>query len=299
MIERKDNTYKYQSLEGLYSAEELDAIHHGKVLFAGCGVQSNLAEPLARLGLGTQGLLILADPGEVSRRNIDRQFFKPGQEGKKKPVALAENILELNTEIKILAVNEGITQENVSMLVNQVDIIGDMVDVAHPEIAFILHEEAKKQGKCTYTGFDLGNNVKVYFFDYSDKKAMTLTEMLNLPDSITIEDFSQFNSHAISVQMLIGQNKIKLLNREQALNFYSVNYFTEEKIHELMESIPKDVQPMIMKVLNGELDHIPQTGIGGSLMALVHAQIIENVLLKKPIKNVAPSPIIVNLSEII
>jgi sulfur carrier protein ThiS adenylyltransferase len=68
---------------------------------AGCGgLGSNCAMALARAGVGS---LVIADFDVVSRENLNRQYYFLDQVGRKKVLALQENIKRVNPEIKVEA----------------------------------------------------------------------------------------------------------------------------------------------------------------------------------------------------
>lgn len=95
---------------------------------AGCGgLGSNCAVALARVGTGT---LILADFDNVSRDNLNRQYFFIDQVGKPKAEMLRDNILRIGQGSKVIVHNTTLTAENIPEIFRSCYVIVEAFDMA-------------------------------------------------------------------------------------------------------------------------------------------------------------------------
>jgi sulfur carrier protein ThiS adenylyltransferase len=99
------------------------------------GLGSNCAAALARSGIGT---LVISDFDIVEKQNLDRQFYFADQVGMKKVVALKENLLRINNELKIIEHNIKLTRENIPEIYADCDVIVEAFD--KPEMKNMLIE---------------------------------------------------------------------------------------------------------------------------------------------------------------
>ena len=99
-----------------------------KVGIAGSGgLGSNCAVALARVGVGN---LVITDFDVVDQSNLNRQYFFFDQIGKKKVVALAENIKRINPAIQIEAHDIKLDENSIVNLFRECDIIVEAFDSA-------------------------------------------------------------------------------------------------------------------------------------------------------------------------
>ena len=91
------------------------------------GLGSNIAIALARAGIGK---LLLIDFDRVDLTNLHRQQYKATQIGCYKTDALAENLLEIAPYTELQTVTTKITEENLSCLLKDVDIVCEAFDNA-------------------------------------------------------------------------------------------------------------------------------------------------------------------------
>jgi sulfur carrier protein ThiS adenylyltransferase len=91
------------------------------------GLGSNCAVSLVRIGLGN---LIIVDFDVVSESNLNRQFYFRDQIGDKKVYALRENLLRINPELDITAIDEILVPGLIRRIFNNCDIIVEAFDRA-------------------------------------------------------------------------------------------------------------------------------------------------------------------------
>ena len=91
------------------------------------GLGSNIAVSLERAGIGK---LIIADFDKVDITNLHRQQYKANQIGEYKANALKQNLQEISPYIEIEEHITKITEENISDIVGEADIICEAFDKA-------------------------------------------------------------------------------------------------------------------------------------------------------------------------
>ncbi|MEG0919660.1 MAG: thiamine biosynthesis protein ThiF [Anaerovoracaceae bacterium] len=117
-----------QALEDRHGKELQAKISGSTVAICGLGgLGSNIAISLGRAGIGK---LILIDFDKVDITNLHRQQYKACQIGMDKTQALQENLLEIAPYLSIETHTIGLTEGNITKVLNEADIICEAVDVA-------------------------------------------------------------------------------------------------------------------------------------------------------------------------
>ena len=98
------------------------------------GLGSNIAIALARAGIGK---LILIDFDRVDITNLHRQQYKVNQIGLHKADALAENLLEIAPYMELQTVTAKITEENLTDLLKDADIVCEAFDNAEAKAMLV------------------------------------------------------------------------------------------------------------------------------------------------------------------
>ena len=98
------------------------------------GLGSNIAIALARAGIGK---LLLIDFDRVDITNLHRQQYKATQIGRHKAEALAENLLEIAPYIETEVITKQITEDNVSSLLKNADVICEAFDNAESKAMLV------------------------------------------------------------------------------------------------------------------------------------------------------------------
>ena len=110
-------TKRFISRNAGYVSEELQSrIRKTRLLIAGCGIGSTIAEACVRLGFEH---LTLIDKDQVEEHNLNRQDFTACDIGTQKVDALARRLLSINPSASIRAINEWVTPENAAGFVNR------------------------------------------------------------------------------------------------------------------------------------------------------------------------------------
>lgn len=273
---------------------EQERLHGASVLIAGCGIGSITAVNLARIGVGTRGGLILADPERVEIWDLNRQEYSEEDLGQNKAEALARRIRQINHEVNLEVISEGVTKENIPDLVNSVNIVVDAVDISQPHISFRLHEEAEKQNRPLTTGLDVGEGVIAYVFDYRDSNQMPLRRFLGLPRYTTADDIEEFPYLAVAAQFVLGPTPISFVGLERAKQYYET--LLEAEKDKIFALLPGEMHNSAEKLTMRSIDYIPQINSAATLHGSLQSVLIRGLILGYPVR-CAPTSIRINLLE--
>jgi sulfur carrier protein ThiS adenylyltransferase len=117
-----------QGLSRYLSPGELSRVRSLRIGIAGAGgLGSNCAWMLVRSGFSN---FVIVDHDVVDASNLNRQFFFLRQIGMSKVAALRDNLLDINPDANIQAVQALITPENVATLFADCDVIVEAFDAA-------------------------------------------------------------------------------------------------------------------------------------------------------------------------
>lgn len=131
------------------------------VLIAGLGGGSNIAELLARKGVGR---LVVADLDVYEPHNIRQRGSTSATWGKDKVDVMVDRLHEINPFASVTPVRGGVTLENARELVAQTDVAVDMLDFHALKEKVALHRAAREQGKIVLTAPSVVNGAVLYVF---------------------------------------------------------------------------------------------------------------------------------------
>lgn len=115
-----------QGLAAHFSPAQLALLGSAHVGIAGAGgLGSNVAMLLARSGILR---LTIVDSDVIEPSNLNRQHFWPRQVGQPKVLALAENLRELNPEIRVITFQTVINAQNIAHLLGDAAIWVEALD---------------------------------------------------------------------------------------------------------------------------------------------------------------------------
>ncbi|MFJ1702308.1 ThiF family adenylyltransferase [Kitasatospora sp. NPDC088346] len=143
------------------------ALGKARVLVAGCGSTGGAAvEPLVRLGVRD---FVLAEPGEYELNNLNRQHARLSDLGRNKAEVSAELARSVNPHARVEVHTDGVQEENVTALLDGVDVVVDGVDVTTIggwRAKFQLHAEAARRGVPVVSGYDMSGTQFIRYYDY-------------------------------------------------------------------------------------------------------------------------------------
>ena len=104
-----------------------DKLSDAKVLMIGCGALGNHVG-IGLIGLGV-GNIFLYDHDIIEDHNLNRQsLFCIEDIGQKKSESLKKRLNERNARVKIYANSDKVTEDNISLLLQNIDLVIDCVD---------------------------------------------------------------------------------------------------------------------------------------------------------------------------
>lgn len=106
------------------------------------GLGSNAAMMLARCGVGT---LVLVDGDVVEPSNLGRQQYFPRHVGRAKVEALAEQLLDLRPELRLVLHRAWLDKDNVERYLQEADLWLEALDA--PEAKALFASAALRTGK--------------------------------------------------------------------------------------------------------------------------------------------------------
>lgn len=123
-----------------------------RILIAGCGVGSYIAECLLRLGFEN---ITLIDGDLVELSNLNRQNYTEADIGKNKAEVLKKRLLTINTEAKIEAITEYISVENIINLKIDHKVAINALDFS-TDVPFLFDEVCCELGISVIHPYNLG-----------------------------------------------------------------------------------------------------------------------------------------------
>ncbi len=202
--------FNYEQLtlrnSGYISSELQEKIRSTKLLIAGCGIGSTIAQAAVRIGFEN---FILADGDQVDLHNLNRQAFNYVDIGKQKVIALEENLKSINPLLSI-QIFDGWINKNVSKeLVASSDFVIDTIDFLDLAGITALHDEAHNQNKPIISSLSAGWGAIALYFPMNSP--FTFRQLIGLPLSGSVENASYVKHFTALLQSI--ENNL-LLPRE-------------------------------------------------------------------------------------
>lgn len=157
-------------------------IRETRILVAGCGIGSYIAETLIRVGFTH---ITLVDHDTIETHNLNRQSFTQQDVDKHKVKCLEARLLSINPEAEIMALVEPVSKDNVEALVKNNDIIVDSIDFLDLSAIVALHDTCKAKGRDIISAMNVGFGAGMIYFPA--KGHYTIREVFNLPSSGSVD----------------------------------------------------------------------------------------------------------------
>ena len=158
-------TFNYETFvtrnSGYVASETQQRIRNTRLLIAGCGIGSSVAVAAARFGFEK---FILVDGDVVDAHNLNRQFYDFADIGQPKVEALKNQILRINPEAQVAAIQEYLTADNTGAIVSRADIVFDTVDFLDLPAILNLHTAARSHNATIMTALSIGFGAGVCLF---------------------------------------------------------------------------------------------------------------------------------------
>lgn len=152
-------------------------IKKAKILFAGCGLGTAIAECAARTGFQKMRFYD-ADIVEVS--NLNRQKFTSSDVGKNKAKSLAKYLLSINPNLDAEVFDENITQDNIDVALNNIDFVVNTIDLDKTYIEIIKRCVSAKVD--VFCPFNIGFGSGVVYFKDDTRAIRQLFEGVDFTD---------------------------------------------------------------------------------------------------------------------
>ncbi|MBE7073966.1 MAG: tRNA threonylcarbamoyladenosine dehydratase [Clostridiales bacterium] len=151
--------------ELLIGSEGLEKIASKHITIVGCGgVGGYTAIMLARAGVEN---FTIIDFDVVSSSNVNRQIIAfEDTIGKRKVEVLQEMMQKINKNIKIEAVFDKLSKENISSLVKDTDLVVDAIDIVEDKKALIIY--CKTHNINIVSAMGAGNRCDIPVFEVVD-----------------------------------------------------------------------------------------------------------------------------------
>lgn len=134
------------------SDKEQEIISDFRIVIAGCGLGSVIAECAIRLGFMN---IVLIDGDKVELSNLNRQQYTQADIGKFKAEALSQRLLSINPSARIRYYNEFLTSDNISKYVYGCDVVINTIDF-DSSAPFVLDEYCVKHNIVSIHPYNLG-----------------------------------------------------------------------------------------------------------------------------------------------
>lgn len=163
---------------GYISEQTQRKIAQTRLFIAGCGIGSQVAMALARMGFQK---FILMDGDIVSLTNLNRQGYYFDQIGLNKSRALAENLKRINPEVQIEICEYHFNQEHTQMM-ERTDVVIDTIDFLDLSAILMLHEAAEKYKKPLISGMSVGWGSCGIYFSNAHSKLNQFRKIFDISD---------------------------------------------------------------------------------------------------------------------
>lgn len=147
--------------DGYVAASTQARVRQTRLLVAGCGIGSSVAIAAARFGFER---FTLVDGDTVDAHNLNRQFYDFADIGRPKVEALREQILRINPEANVQAINQYLTEDNTDATVREADIVFDTIDFLDLPAILRLHTAAANRNVTILTALSIGFGAGVCLF---------------------------------------------------------------------------------------------------------------------------------------
>ena len=189
----------YLRNEGYVPADLQEKIRATRVLIAGCGIGSTIAEAAMRLGFEQ---MTVADGDTVELHNLNRQAYESQDAGRTKAEALADHLRRIHPEARLTVHADWITADNVAGLVEGADLIFDTVDFLDLKTICDLHDEAHRQRKPIISAVSAGWGAAAVYFPPTDGECCLFRRLFGLPASGSVENASYVEHFAHFIERI-------------------------------------------------------------------------------------------------
>ena len=173
---------------GVISLEEQEKLRRSCVAVAGCGGMGGFsAAQLVRLGVGR---IKIADFDSFKTHNLSRQCASTtANVGRHKAQVLGDYFREINPELRLEVLPEGVQLENAEKFVDGAEVVIDGIDYTCPYNSIVLHRAARKRNLCILVPNAIGFGTNVVVFG---PKTVSFEEYIGISPGASREEIENF-----------------------------------------------------------------------------------------------------------
>jgi molybdopterin-synthase adenylyltransferase len=214
------------------SENQQKIIKHFKVLLAGCGIGSVIAECLLRMGFEN---ITIIDGDKVEESNLNRQNYVEFDVGINKSEALKKRLLSINSNAKIEALPYYLTRENIKDLYIEHHVAINALDFS-TDVPFLFDELCCQKSIPVIHPYNLGWAGFVFVITEESKKVNSLERNRNV------------------FEINVGEFIIKSLRK----NNYPTMWFEDflDKYEKISLLTPPSQLSISVNILSGMVSHI-------------------------------------------
>ncbi len=183
--------------EGYVDVELQQKIRETKLLIAGCGIGSSIAEAAIRLGFEK---ITLVDGDVIELHNLNRQDYNYSDVGKPKVFALRDRLLSINPQAEITIYNDWVDKENAYDMVQEVDMVLDTIDFLSLEGIIALHDACKVQSKPVFSAVSAGWGAGALYFPPNSKTSFR--HLFGIPEQGEVSHLSYVSTFKAFIAQL-------------------------------------------------------------------------------------------------
>ncbi|MBI3829641.1 MAG: ThiF family adenylyltransferase [Planctomycetes bacterium] len=139
-----------------------ERLRTARILIAGCGLGSVVAELLVRTGCTN---FVVADGDRVEVHNLNRQMFCHADLGRNKAEALAARLGAIHPHIRVKALPQMLDESNLVEALHGVDYVVDSIDFLDAHAILALHRHARQLGLPVFSPVAAGWGAAAFVFD--------------------------------------------------------------------------------------------------------------------------------------
>jgi molybdopterin/thiamine biosynthesis adenylyltransferase len=197
----KGKLMDYDSLtlrnKGYITEDIQEKIRKTKLLIAGCGVGSTIAEAAVRIGFES---LNIVDGDIIEEHNLNRQAFSVGDVGCKKVTALGERLRKINPNANIIETDDLVSVDTADELVGSVDLVLDTIDFLDLAGITALHDACQHHRVPIISSASAGWGAVATYFPADGERSFR--ELFGLPPEGSVGHISYVDSFKVFMESI-------------------------------------------------------------------------------------------------
>ena len=257
---------KFTTRNAKYISPEIqEKIRSTRLLIAGCGIGSSVAEVAVRTGFEK---ICLADGDRVELHNLNRQNFTALDVGLPKVTGLAKRLKSIRSDLHIQEYEGWIGTENVAAMVEKADLIIDTIDFLSLRAIVALHDECLRQKKPVLSALNVGWGAALLYFP--PDTSYPFRRLFGLPEGEIGEDLSYVKYYEPVISKLAAH---------------------------LDPAVVRDIAETFGQMLNGRPCPAPQLSVGTCMVGALTVTAAVRILTGTPLRS-SPEIILTDFASV-